>query len=146
MATRRGGTEVRGGFYWRPAEWQIVALPGDQGVLPGTAREVFHRIPTVAMLLLAPIMGGLFVMFLPLIGFAMVLQFAARTTGAAARNAALALGATLAPSWRPGEAYLTGKGGAGGTKARGGTKEAGAQPDTRLDDLEKEIDERRRVR
>jgi hypothetical protein len=61
------------------------------------------------MLLLAPVMGGLFVVFLPLIGFALVLQHLGRLATAAIRQGAASLLATMSPTWRPGEAYFAGK-------------------------------------
>lgn len=141
MTRINGGTKVKGGFYWRPAEWQIVTVSGESGVLPGVAGDRFVRIPALALLLLAPVMGGLFVMFLPLIGFAMVLQHLLRQGARAARRAALSVAATLAPSWRPGEAFFAGKGGAARKPSPEPPIEPG--PDARLDALEKEIDARR---
>jgi len=61
------------------------------------------------MLLLAPVMGGLFVIFLPLIGFALVLQHLGRLSLSASRRGAATLLATMSPTWRPGEAYFAGK-------------------------------------
>ena len=143
MTRNNGGTKVKGGFYWRPAEWQIVTLSGESGVLPGGTSEGFFRIPVFGMLLLAPVMGALFVMFLPLIGFAMVLDQAAKATAGAVRSSALWLGATLSPSWRPGEAFFTGKGAAKGT---GSHKPAEPKADDHLVALEKEIDEKRKAK
>jgi hypothetical protein len=143
MTRISGGTKVKGGFYWRLAEWQIVTLSGESGVLPGTPNEGFYRVPVFAMLLLAPVMGGLFVRFLPLIGFAMVLDHAAKATAGAARSAGLWLGATLAPSWRPGEAFFTGKGAA---KGKSDETAGEAKADEHLIALEKEIDEKRQAK
>ena len=42
------------------------------GPLPGTGRERYIRVPMLLMLAAAPIMGLVFVIFLPFIGFAMV--------------------------------------------------------------------------
>jgi hypothetical protein len=50
----------------------VVTVAKADGPLPGSAQEQFVRIPTFAMLALAPIMGALLVMFLPFIGFVLV--------------------------------------------------------------------------
>jgi len=109
MASRVGGTTVKAGFYWNPKEWAIVTIEGPGGNLPGTPADRYMRIPVLAMLLAAPVMGGLFVMFLPLIGFALVLQHLARLTATATRRGAATLLATMSPSWRPGEATFAGR-------------------------------------
>jgi len=109
MARKVGGTMVKGGFYWNPKGWEMVTVDGPSGILPGAADDRYFRIPVLAMLLLAPVMGGLFVIFLPVIGFALVLQHLGRLSVAATRRAAASLLATMSPSWRPGEAYFAGK-------------------------------------
>lgn len=75
MTGYRGGNSVRGGLYWCPSKWQIVSLPKKGGVLPGEAHTRYIRVPLVTVLLLGPIMGALFVVFLPIIGFALVFGF-----------------------------------------------------------------------
>ena len=109
MARQTGATMVKAGFYWNPKEWEIVTIQGPGGILPGTSNDRYFRIPVLAMLLLAPVMGGLFVVFLPLIGFALVLQHLGRLATAAIRQGAASLLATMSPTWRPGEAYFAGK-------------------------------------
>jgi hypothetical protein len=109
MARKVGGTTVKGGFYWNPKGWEILTVDGPSGILPGTADDRYFRIPVLAMLFLAPVMGGLFVIFLPVIGFALVLQHLGRLGMAGTRRAAASLLATVSPTWRPGEAYFAGK-------------------------------------
>lgn len=87
MLKQQAGDTVKAGFYWRMAQWQILTLAEDGETLPGHAGETFYRIPAFALLLLAPVMGALFVMFLPFIGIAMVLQQAALAAGRALRRA-----------------------------------------------------------
>ena len=69
MRTYNGGETVNGGFYWRRAGWRMLTVEGETGVLPGDAAAAYHRIPALLMVPLALTMGGLFVLFLPLIGF-----------------------------------------------------------------------------
>jgi hypothetical protein len=65
------GETVRGGFYWNRRAWeaQVVAK---EGTLEGAEGTQFIRVPVVAVLFLAPLMGAAYAMFLPFIGFAML--------------------------------------------------------------------------
>lgn len=74
MTRNAGGSRAKAGFYWNPAEWEMVTVPEGGGVLPGGPAQRYRRIPTAGMLLLAPAMGAAFVVFLPLIGFGLVLK------------------------------------------------------------------------
>ena len=68
-----GGAKVQSGFYFNKANWEIVTVSGKKGgVLPGDAKAGFLRIPAVAMLAGAPVLGAAFVVFLPVIGFALL--------------------------------------------------------------------------
>ncbi len=107
--TANGGTQVKGGFYFNPRGLRIVAVSGKTGLLKGEPSEQFMRIPAVAVLLLAPILGGMFVVFLPIIGFVLVGQHLARLAGRGARRMVGSVAGNVAPAWRPGEAYLAGK-------------------------------------
>jgi len=70
-----------------------------------------HKVATAAMLLASPIIGLLYVVFLPVIGIATLAVVAGRKALAGA-------GKTIAFGWRPVEAYLAGrkKGKKGNTK------------------------------
>ena len=87
MARHLGGDTVEPGLYWNRQEWEIVTISRARGVLPGAPEVRYSRLPMVLMLALAPIMGGLFVMFLPLIGFAIVIAHLARRAGRLGRHA-----------------------------------------------------------
>ena len=104
------GTTVKGGFYFNRDAWDLVTVSGKEGVLPGTSGQRCLRIPVWAVLALAPVLGGLFVVFLPFIGFALVFTHLGRMSAAGARRAVHGLLLLVAPSWRPGEAYFAGKG------------------------------------
>jgi len=122
MSKHTGGTEVKAGFYWNLRKWEMVTLSGAGGTLPGTAEDRYLKVPIVAFLFIAPVMGGLYALFLPFIGFAMLFAFLGRKAGAAGRAALLRLGGLVSPQWRPGEAYLAGK---RGKKNRKRSEEAG---------------------
>jgi len=76
MTVFRGGSRAAAGFYWRPLEWEILSLRADGETLPGATQERLYRLGPVATLLVAPLMGGLFVVFLPVAGVLVVLRVA----------------------------------------------------------------------
>jgi hypothetical protein len=135
MARYPGGTKVRGGYYWNPRTWTVVPVGRDGGGLPGGAGDRWMRMPLLAVIFLLPVLGGLFVVFLPFIGFALFLHAIARMAVGAFRKGAAHLASTVTPGWRPGEAHLTGKR-APGDREVPGKSEA-------MEKLAKEISERR---
>lgn len=106
MFRHSGGETVRQGFYWSGGKWAVTLIERQGGTLPGETTERYAKVPVFAMLLVAPIMGALYVLFLPCIGVAMVLDYVARRAARAIKAGAVALLASVAPQWRPGEAYL----------------------------------------
>jgi hypothetical protein len=73
------GTTVKGGCYLNRDQLDLVVVSGPQGTLPGRQRDRYLRIPAPAMLVLAPVLGGLFVVFVPLAGFVLVLKHLGRS-------------------------------------------------------------------
>jgi hypothetical protein len=74
MARHFNGETVKAGFYFNLASWEVQALSGDGGVLGGKVGEPWVRMPAILLLVLAPIMGAAYVVFLPFIGIAMFLN------------------------------------------------------------------------
>lgn len=72
-----GGDTVRYGFYWNLAEWEAQIVPKEGAELKGTRADTYIRLPLVALLFLAPLMGAAYAFFLPFIGFAMLVAFLA---------------------------------------------------------------------
>jgi hypothetical protein len=142
MTTCIGGTAVRSGYYWNLGKWEIVPVEKHGEKLPGGRGEKFLRIPVILVLMLLPMLGGLFVVFLPVIGFALTIQAAARPIIGLFKHTAAELATTVTPGWAPGEAHLTGK------RAEKETKEEKGPPvaNERLEKLEKEIEARRNER
>ena len=88
-----GGSKVPAGFYFNKANWEIVTVSGRKGgLLPGDATTGYVKVPAVAMLAAAPVLGAAFVVFLPVIGFALLASAAiskvAATVGAPATKEA----------------------------------------------------------
>jgi hypothetical protein len=74
MKTRRAGETARGGFYFNAKTWELTLHRKDGDALPGGESDLYVRVPTAALLVLGPAMGFLFVIFLPLIGFALTFR------------------------------------------------------------------------
>ena len=104
---RYTGTEtVPPGLYLNLRQVSFKSLD-EEGPLPGTKQDVWHAVPTLMLLAVGPLMGLAFVIFLPLICFAMVgwllgikgAHMAAAMTRAAARS--------VKPGWEPSLAFLS---------------------------------------
>lgn len=67
-------THAAGGYYFNTSTYSLHAVEGRGGRLPGTPGTLWVRLPTVAMIVLAIVLSLGFVVFLPLIGFALVLR------------------------------------------------------------------------
>lgn len=70
-----GGDEVKYGFYWNIREWEAQVVPREGGKLAGDRDIRYIRMPLLALLVLAPVMGAVYAFFLPFIGFAMLAMF-----------------------------------------------------------------------
>jgi len=109
MTKRIGGTAAKNGFYWNLGRWEITMVPKQGGILPGGPGERYLKVPVVALLFLAPMMGAAYAFFLPFIGFALLFSFLGKKAFGYTRSGAAEVTATMGPSWRPGEAYLASK-------------------------------------
>jgi hypothetical protein len=103
MTTHTG--KVEGGYYLNPRTWEIVTIGNEGGTLPAGKFIRIHWIPT---LLLLPILGALFLMFLPFIGFVLIGHMVFKKVAGVAKVASTELFHTMAPGPIPGEAHLTG--------------------------------------
>lgn len=87
MFGHKGGDVVNGGFYWNRAQWRLENVEGRFGALRGDEDTRYARVPTLMLFVLAPLMGALFVVFLPFIGFAMLFgMLAAKAMGLFAKT------------------------------------------------------------
>ena len=136
--TFESGAAVKSGYYLDAAGWVVHPVARDGERLPA-GRGQWRRVPTLVAIALTPILGLVFLMFLPVIGFALATQAAVQKLLTIFRASAIDLAATVGPGWAPGEAHLTGKRG-----EEAAEKDAPEAPG-RLDDLEKEIDGKRKA-
>lgn len=102
MFAYEGGTTARRGTYWNLSNGMREVLERD-GMLPGTKETTYLKAPPIVMVVLGPVIGLLYVLTLPLIGFAMIVTLLAERVG---EWVAAAIGTTAAFGWRPVEAYL----------------------------------------
>jgi hypothetical protein len=70
---------VSGGFYINRDKLDLVVVSGKQGPLPDEDGDYF-RVPAVAALLLAPLLGGLFVAVVPCLGLIRLARRLRRST------------------------------------------------------------------
>lgn len=127
MLVYYGGKWVKAGTYWKLSNGECVTVPGEGGVLPGGKEMRYLRKPLVAVA--GPLMGLLFLIFLPFIGIVVVASLAAYRLGQALKAMGRAVAQTVVPIWKPGEAHL----------ARGKQRQKEGKED-KLAALEKEIE------
>ena len=71
MRTYRGTETVEPGLYFNLRQLSFKSVD-EEGPLPGEPEDIYRRVPMLALLLVGPVMGLAFVVFLPFIAFAMV--------------------------------------------------------------------------
>ena len=119
-----------------PPDLRMVGADGE--LLEGRDGGKYRRLPTLVVIALGPVLGGVFVLALPLLVIAAVLYGAVRLLRDKA-SASLPGGAALATHrWQPSASYLrpTDAAGEAGAAAHGE-----AEPETR--DLQREVESRR---
>ncbi len=77
MTKHFGGEKVTGGIYWSKKAGEFVTVPADGGELGGGERDQYIRTPLPLVLILGPLMGAAFAMFLPLSGMLVLAPFLA---------------------------------------------------------------------
>ena len=74
MTTYTASQTVKGGYYFNTRQWKLEAVEGSTGRLPGDEHARFVRVATPALLVIAPLMGLVFVIALPFLGLAVLAQ------------------------------------------------------------------------
>lgn len=103
------GSPAKAGYYYNPRTWSIHPVPADGERLPGEKGQSWIALPTLAALVLSPLLGLAFVIFLPFIGLYLTIAAFLRPVARMFKHQATELAATMSPGWQPGEAHLTGK-------------------------------------
>lgn len=60
------GEAVPAGTYWNSKAWEMVVISGDDENLPAGDGVTYYRAPLALVLLLGPVIGLAFIVFLPL--------------------------------------------------------------------------------
>jgi hypothetical protein len=130
MTKLNAGTPVKRGYYFSMKNWSVNPIEKDGTVLHGEAGEQFVPVPLPVAVMLAPVLGAVFLMFMPFIGFYLTAQTALRPVARMFKKSTTEIAASMS-GLQPGEAHLTGR--PGEEKAEGGETPAP------LSALEKEI-------
>jgi hypothetical protein len=142
MSRHYGSEHVKAGFYVNLDSWEVRTVSGRDGAtLDGDAAVRYMRIPALALLLFAPIMGAAFAIFLPFIGIAMVAQYLVSRAWSAMRRVSHGTVDTLGPSWQPSAAHLTGS---RDEKKKDASADEARKAEAALETLDREITEAKR--
>ena len=137
MKTYHCNQNVAEGIYFNPRHMAFKSLE-DEGRLPVEPAGTWYRVPALALLVVGPLMGLAYAIFLPLIGFAMVGGIVLRKVGELAVEAGHAGSRVLRPAWQPARAFLS-----RGRSRR--TGDAGREAEKERDDwaegVERELDD-----
>ena len=137
MAKYTGGEKVGGGYYWNTRTWEVEVVGDEGGRLRDPNGARYLKVHFLALFAIVPILGALFLMFLPFIGFALFAYAVAKKIAGAVGQGTTELAATVRPgSFAAGSAYFTGKPGEEEKKGEAAKSEE-------LDALEKEIASRK---
>lgn len=106
MTRYNGNDNVGPGIYFNLRTLSFKSLDGE-GQLPGPESETWRSVPVIFMLIAAPVIGGAFALFLPLIGFvligALMLKWAAHLSAIMLNGVAR----VVRPAWQPALAFLS---------------------------------------
>ncbi len=120
MLIWKGKELAEKGTYWDTSTGDRITFE-EQGILPGDRSKIYVKASSTSMLLMSPVLGLMFAIFLPFIGIAMTLSFLGKKIVIAGKRIAqdiVSAGAkNMFFSWRPLQAYLA--------KRRQGKKETG---------------------
>lgn len=134
MAKYTGGMKVGGGYYWNTRTWEVETVPSEGGRLRSPDGARYVKVPFPALFVIVPLLGALFLMFLPFIGFALFAYAIAKKVTGGVKQGATDLAATVQPGhFAAGSAYFTGKPG----EEEASKPEGEKRPE--LERLEKEI-------
>jgi len=106
MRRYRGNEKVEPGVYFNLAQLAFTSI-AEEGRLPGTVSDEYRRVPTLALLVVGPPLGAVYVIFLPLIGFGMLAWVAGTKLAPVMEDGGAAFVRVLRPAWQPAMAFLS---------------------------------------
>jgi hypothetical protein len=134
MTTYHGNSKVKSGYYFSTSTLAVEVIGEEGGRLPGGSTTRYYSVPFPLLFAIIPVVGLAFLMFLPMIGFALLGVAMAKSVTGRLHEGAGALAATVAPSQATGAAYLGGR--------EGEKKNEEVSPE--IEKLEKEVAEKRK--
>lgn len=107
MLKYRGGELVQAGTYLSLGTGEFVAVPKEGARLPGETRVHYLRTPLPGVVALGPVMGLVFILFVPFAAVAAIVVFATARIGKGLRASSQSLVQIAAPAWKPGVSFFT---------------------------------------
>ena len=131
MRRYRGGETVGSGLYFRPRRLSFTWVE-EREALPGGPEAGYRRVPLLLLMVVGPVLGLAYVIFLPFLGFAVVTGLAAVKLGQLGRAVAGQATRIVRPAWAPALAFFSRS-----KPAKGGRP----APDPWAEDVKKKIGE-----
>jgi hypothetical protein len=138
-----GGETVRGGVYWSMKAGEFIALPAEGGKLDGGADHAYIKATLPVVLVVGPIMGLAFAMFLPLSGLLVLIPFLGTKLRGAFSSSKVTVAHAAGSRMQPGLSYLEPGAKAVGTQVEDAERAPAGEQDDRLLGLAEEIAEKR---
>lgn len=135
MTRHHGHDKVRPGIYFNLRQLAFTSME-DEGRLPGTSEDVYRSVPAIALLIVGPLVGLAYVIFLPLIGFVMLGRIVLSKVLHLAGDALAATGRVLEPAWQPARAFFS-----RGRRRRSPAKRRDRWAEEVAEELAEELDE-----
>ncbi len=116
MFMTKGGTVVEKGLYWNPLDGQRIALT-EEGLLPGDESRSYLKMSPLGLLVIAPLLGMMYVIFLPLFGIGVflvswlvpIISTFAQVAITGVKLNSRVNGRSALFSWNPSKAYFSGR-------------------------------------
>ena len=100
----RGGRSARTGIYVRASTGEWMQHPG--GPLPGSERARYVRIPALLVLVIGPLLGGIYFVSFSFVSFSVVAWSLGRRGVRGVAGLLAQAMESLVPAWAPGHSYL----------------------------------------
>jgi len=115
MSLYKGGSFVEKGLYWSPVDGEQVNMLQD-GILKGDEGRSYMKISPAGLLLIAPLFGMMYVMFLPLFGIGVfivswlviIISVAGKLSMTGIQVCGRFIGRSARFNWRPFNMHFTG--------------------------------------
>lgn len=133
MTIYTGTQQVDPGLYMNLRKFAITSVE-QRAALPGDATDTYYHVPMLLMLAAAPVLGLVFVIFLPFIGFAMVAYLLGNKAVELGAGVVEQMGRVRRPGWAPALAFLS-------RSKRAKRAPAPAAPDAWTEGVEKKLNE-----